>query len=168
MRRRLAAYFDRRDCLHPDDLADETLNRVARRLEEVGSITDTPPARYCYIVAKFVFLEQLRKPRSSDVDIDRLPFISHGPHSASIGNEMEIVPDSRENLLDCLDACLQKLDPEDRLLILEYYQGEQRAKIEQRQSIAAKMGLTMNAVSIRACRIRSKLESCLRKCSTMS
>lgn len=168
MRRRLAAYFDRRDCLHPDDLADETLNRVARRLEELGSITDTPPARYCYIVAKFVFLEQLRKPRSSDVDVDLLPFIPQGTDGSSIDNEMEMVSESRENLLDCLGACLQKLDPQDRWLILEYYQGEQRAKIERRQSIAAKMGLTMNAVSIRACRIRSKLESCLRKCSTMS
>lgn len=33
-----------------------------RRLQEEGSITDTAPARYCYIVAKFVFLEELRRP----------------------------------------------------------------------------------------------------------
>ena len=166
MRRRLVAYFDRKDCLHPDDLADETLNRVTRRLEEVGSITDTPPARYCYIVAKFVFLEQLRKPQSSDVDIDRLSVISHGEHSSIISNEMETDLEKREDLLDCLDTCLQKLEPQDRELIIEYYQGEQRAKIERRQSIAARLGLTMNAVSIRACRIRSKLESCMRNRAT--
>jgi hypothetical protein len=46
MRRRLVGYFDRKNCLTPDELADETLNRVARRLEEEGAITDTPPARY--------------------------------------------------------------------------------------------------------------------------
>ena len=34
MRRRLVAYFDRKNCPAPDELADETLNRVARRLEE--------------------------------------------------------------------------------------------------------------------------------------
>ncbi|HJW13097.1 MAG TPA: hypothetical protein VJ776_00295, partial [Thermoanaerobaculia bacterium] len=44
MRRRLTIYFDRRNCISSDELADETLNRVARRLEEEGSIPDTPPA----------------------------------------------------------------------------------------------------------------------------
>jgi hypothetical protein len=43
MRRRLVAYFDRKNCLTPDELADETLNRVARRLEEEGTITALPP-----------------------------------------------------------------------------------------------------------------------------
>jgi hypothetical protein len=61
MRRRLVDYFDRKNCPPPDELADETLNRVVRRLEEEGAITDTPPARYCYIVAEFVFLEYLRR-----------------------------------------------------------------------------------------------------------
>src|SRR5215470_5993912 len=31
MRRRLVTYFDRKNCLAPDDLADETLNRVMSR-----------------------------------------------------------------------------------------------------------------------------------------
>src|ERR1051325_6959627 len=56
---RIRAYFERRKCDGPDDLADENLNRVARRLEEVEGRTEGPPARYCYIVAKFVFLEYL-------------------------------------------------------------------------------------------------------------
>ena len=60
MRRRLSAYFDRKNCHAPDDL-DETLNRIARRLEEEGSLVEGPPARYCYIVAKFVFLEFTRE-----------------------------------------------------------------------------------------------------------
>src|SRR5437773_7282134 len=44
MRRRLVAYFDRKNCSGPDDLADETLNRVARRLEEEGHIEAETPA----------------------------------------------------------------------------------------------------------------------------
>ena len=60
IRDRLVRYFGRRNCLAPDDLADETLNRVARRLEEQVEIDDVGPAHYCYIVAKFVFLESLR------------------------------------------------------------------------------------------------------------
>jgi hypothetical protein len=44
MRRRLEDYFARKRCATPSDLADDVLNRVARRLEEEGAIPD-PPAR---------------------------------------------------------------------------------------------------------------------------
>jgi hypothetical protein len=38
MRRRLVLYFQRKRCLTPDDLADETLNRVTRRLATSNTI----------------------------------------------------------------------------------------------------------------------------------
>jgi RNA polymerase sigma factor (sigma-70 family) len=161
MRRRLVTYFDRKNCEHPDDLADETLNRVMRRFQEETSLGNTPPARYCYIVAKFVFLEHLRQPKRADSDGEMLERIPANATSVPSAGD----PNRYENLLDCLDCCLQKLDPQDRAMILEYYVGEQRAKIESRRSIAAKLGLTMNAVSIRACRIREKLEACMKTCS---
>ena len=34
------SFFDRRNCLAPELLADETLNRVARRLKEEGAISN--------------------------------------------------------------------------------------------------------------------------------
>jgi RNA polymerase sigma factor (sigma-70 family) len=161
MRRRLAAYFDRRNCEHPDELADETLNRVMRRFQEEESVGNTLPARYCYIVAKFVFLEHLRRPQRADTDLELLDRLPTDGNSAGWTDE----PNRYEHLLDCLDCCLQKLDLRDRELILEYYISKQRAKIESRRNIAAKLGLTMNAVSIRACRIRDKLEDCMKTCS---
>jgi hypothetical protein len=72
MRRRLVAYFDRKNCLGPDELADETLNRVARRLEELGAITGTAPAQYCYVTAKFVFLEYLRSHAHADTSLEEM------------------------------------------------------------------------------------------------
>jgi hypothetical protein len=57
------------------------------------------------------------------------------------------------------------MQPENRELILDYYRGEQRAKIERRSELATRLGLTMNALGIRACRIRSKLETCVRTCA---
>jgi DNA-directed RNA polymerase specialized sigma24 family protein len=63
-----------------------------------------------------------------------------------------------------LERCIENLDPDDRELILSYYLGEERAKIENRRAIAVKLGVTMNALSIRACRLRDKLEACLREC----
>jgi hypothetical protein len=72
MRRRLTNYFDRHNCACPDDLADETLNRVARRIEEEGELDATPPARYCYITAKFVLLERGRESREGPLSLDAL------------------------------------------------------------------------------------------------
>ena len=156
MRRRLAIYFDRRNCLSPDELADETLNRVARRLEEEDAISNTPPARYCYIVARFVFLEYVRRARHETALDER----SGGLRSSAGPGEPDAAASQR--LLDSLERCLQQLGPRDRELILEYYRGEQRAKIGRRRQLAARLGLTMNAVSIRACRLRDKLEACVR------
>ena len=162
MRRRLAAYFDFRNCLSPDELADETLNRVARRLEEEGTISDTPPARYCYIVAKFVFLEYIRRTKRGNVTLDERSAVLTS-QAAGPADPHDAI---RRRQLDRLESCLQELPTRDRELILEYYRGEQRAKIERRRELAARLGLTMNAVSIRACRIRDKLETCLKTHAT--
>ena len=162
MRRRLALYFERKRCLTPDDLADETLNRVTRRLEEEGRITDAPPARYCYIVAKFVLLEHLRDPavcRVRDLEVGdraREPVVEPGDRAGE------------ERLARCLDRCLSALAPEDRTLILDYYRHEQAARIERRRQLAATLKLTANALAIRACRIRDKLERCVGACRSTS
>jgi DNA-directed RNA polymerase specialized sigma24 family protein len=59
MRRRLRDYFARKSCRAADDLADETLTRVAPDSRRRASRSPRLPARYCYIVARFVFLELL-------------------------------------------------------------------------------------------------------------
>lgn len=159
MRRRLAFYFDRKNCLSPDDLADETLNRVAKKVEEKGTISGLSPAHYCYIVARFVFLEHLRSHR--ETALDSFPDVSpklNSPAPSSLTGS----PDKQR--LGCLEECLHKLEGKERELILEYYQGEKRTKIERRAQLATSLGLSLNALSIRACRIRNKLEDCVRKC----
>jgi DNA-directed RNA polymerase specialized sigma24 family protein len=165
MRRRLVAYFDRKNCVAPDELADETLNRVARRLEEEGAITGTAPAQYCYITAKFVFLEYLRSGTRSDTSLAEMsPAQVDSVLGVAAPGDDEA--QTKEHLSACLEGCLAKLPPADRDLILEYYRGEQRTKIESRRGLAATLRLSVNALSIRACRIRNKLELCVRECST--
>ncbi len=155
MRRRLVGYFARKRVRAPEDLADDTLNRVARRLEETATISETPPAQYCFTVAKFVFLESLRLP-------DRL-------HESDMETAAAGRPDGRdadrERLLDCLDRCLGRLRADERTLILDYYRGEEQEKIAARRELAARLGLSANALSIRACRIRDKLERCVAACA---
>ncbi|MBZ5552795.1 MAG: hypothetical protein LAO21_08760 [Acidobacteriia bacterium] len=165
MRHRLLLYFDRRNCLSPDELADETLNRVARKLGEKGAITDVSPAHYCYIVAKFVFLEYVRAAKQGPTTFDELSEPRHAVSDLTVTSGPEMVIETREKLLDCLEKCLRKLPSSEQELILEYYQGEQRVKIERRAQLAARFGLSMNALSIRACRIRNKLEVCVSTCA---
>jgi DNA-directed RNA polymerase specialized sigma24 family protein len=160
MRYRLTKYFDRKNCMSPDELADETLNRVARRLMEEGSITDTTPAKYCYTLAKYVFLEHLRDQGRENMRLGELVASGKSIDSPAVLAEEQ----EKERRLDCLECCTQKLDPETRELIFQYYSGEQRIKIENRRSLASRLGISMNALSIRACRIREKLESCVREC----
>ena len=162
LRQRLVAYFDRKNCRAPDDLADETLNRVARRLEEEGTIVTETPARYCYIVARFVFHEYLRGG-TAEVPLETVSSETSTNDPATSGTDDE--GKRREHLLSCLDQCTEKLDPAHRDLIIRYYHGEQRVKIQNRVTLAQELGITINALSIRACRIRGKLEACVRDCA---
>jgi RNA polymerase sigma factor (sigma-70 family) len=157
MRRRLVAYFDRKNCPVPDELADETMNRVARRLEEVGSIETETPARYCYITARFVFFEYLRTRAKEE----RL----RSEFSRQPGDEQENPSDeeSKARMLECLEDCAEKLDPANKKLIFQYYVGQEGVKIENRRALAKALGITPNALSIRACRIREQLELCVQE-----
>ena len=162
MRRRLVWYFDRRNRLTPEDLADETLNRIARTLDEVGIIETKPPARYCYVVAKFVLLEDLRRERRHvPLDETRVP---DAPRHAGRGH-LDDERANREHRLDCLDRCLETLKPHQRELIVEYYAEARQKKIERRRELARRLGITMNALAIRAWRIREGLMACVQTCS---
>ncbi len=165
IRRRLASFFDRKNCLAPDDLADETLNRVARRLTEEGAITNTTPTHYLYIVARFVFLEYLRRSETGAVSLDSASQPSAASVSVAPNSDLQASREEKEKVLDCLEHCLDRLEPENRELILHYYYGEQRKKIENRQALAERLGLTINALSIRTCRVRARLEACVSKCT---
>jgi len=158
IRDRLVHYFARRGSPAPDDLADETLNRVARRLEENGSIDDIEPARYCYVVAKFVLLESSRRPVAQPARGREGDFAIPPPMLTQ-----QTVED-RERVFACLGRCLDAETTFERELILGYYRTESGNASAQRKQLAERLGLTVNSLAIRACRIRSRLEGCVRTC----
>jgi RNA polymerase sigma factor (sigma-70 family) len=164
MRRRLVDYFDRKRCAGADDLADETLNRVARRLEEEGVIEASAPAQYCYIVARFVFFEYLRRADRAAVPYDEASSGDTVPRVLQVVDDRDVESDEHARRFKCLEECLAKLPSSDRSLILAYYSGERGTRIERRRELAEHFGLTANALAIRTCRIRSKLEECTRAC----
>jgi DNA-directed RNA polymerase specialized sigma24 family protein len=159
MRRRLVAYFDRKNCSAPEELADETLNRVARRLHEEGITEAETPAKYCYIVARFVFMESVRRMQQEQKLRGELGWLAQ-----SVSPATQEIDDRYERMLECMRTCIKSLDSGKQELILSYYTGKQRQKIENRKRFADRLGITTNALSIRACRIRDELENCVRQC----
>jgi DNA-directed RNA polymerase specialized sigma24 family protein len=165
MRRRLTAYFDRRGRRFADDLADETLNRIGRTLEQDGTIAITPQARYCYVVARFVLLEDIRREQ---VDLRRHQSRHTDPESwpapdAAAARDEELV---REERLESLDHGLQALSPERRALIVDYYRDEGPQKIARRRELARQLGISMNALGIRVSRIRAALQARMTECGS--
>ena len=146
IRRRLIKIFTGRGCAEPEDLADETINRVTSKLNEVGKQFEGDRARYFFGVANKVYLEFLRRklPQAPPVQTD----------------------DSKRVELEyrCLERCIDGLTAENRELLLQYYGAEGREKIEQRRILAEKLGIAPNALRIRAYRIRLSLQECVEKC----
>ncbi|MCU1331485.1 MAG: hypothetical protein JWM08_477 [Candidatus Angelobacter sp.] len=164
MHRRLIAYFDRKNCLTADELTDETLARVAQKLQDKGEITELSPAHYCYVTAKFVFLEYVRHTKHGRAGLEEFSLSGESGSIASVAPSPGDGSEDQEKLLSCLDRCLTRLSATDNGLILEYYQGEKHEKIQRRRELGLRLGLSTNALSIRACRIRAKVEQCVNDC----
>src|SRR5262245_33900619 len=149
LREALVKFLDWRGAPFPDELVDETFNRVARKLDEGETIRDLPA--YCHGVARMVFLQSLEHPGNKRVELEDLPPIA-------IPEPEPDVTDTRQR---CLNHCLDQLPIEHRELITEYYRKEKRQKIDYRISLAEKLGIPLNALRSRAQRIRDKLERCI-------
>lgn len=146
IRRRLIKIFTCRGCAEADDLADETINRVTTKVADISGSYSGEPALYFYGVAQKVHLEYLRqsRPRQPQPDV--------------------VTVENDEQEYECLEQCLDQLPSETRQLVIEYYQDVKRAKIEHRRKLAEQLGIAVNALRIRAHRVRLQLQRCVMNC----
>lgn len=146
IRLRLIKIFACRGCDCPEDLADETINRVVRKVPEIAENYEGDPALYFCGVARYVHHEYLR---------EKPPPQPPPPADEPSGTDKEY---------ECLEQCIENLPARSRELFLQYYQEEKRAKIEHRKRLASQLGIPLNALRIRACRIRMNLQRCVLDC----
>ena len=158
IRAKLLKYFECRGCPSPEDLADDTINRVARRLYEGRQIWTAEPASYFYGVARNVLREYWVSPEREFTTLESLPSPVHPYTGALRQQEVEREQSRVECRLDWLVACLSQLPAESRELILDYYQGERAERIRHRKQMAERLGIPQNALRIRVHRIRERLE----------
>jgi len=149
-RSNLIRFFEWRGCPFPEDHADETINRVAKRILEGEDVRDVP--KYFFGVARLLFLE-IQKARARELNaLNNLPDAEPSFH------------DSDEARLDCLRQCLGGLSADQRDLIIGYYQGEKSNKVKNRQILAERLRIPIGTLRMRALRLREQLEVCVENC----
>jgi len=145
IRRKLIVFYSSRQCFFAEDLADETFNRVARKLSQIKEHYIGNPQNYFFGVARKIYLEYLRSsPVQKSLSFLELPSLSSANHEV-------------EELFAHLDECLEQIPPKDRELILTYYQENGRDKIDNRKMLAGELGISLRALRIRVHRIVSHL-----------
>jgi DNA-directed RNA polymerase specialized sigma24 family protein len=151
LRSKLTRFFEWRGCAFPEDHADETINRVIRKLDEGGEIRD--PGAYCYGVARLVLLEAVKR---------------QGRQQDALHEYQRTIPDpdedDAEGRLACLRRCLDSLPVAHRDLVREYYRADGPERPAVRQRLADTLGIGINALRIRAFRLTDKLHACMTGC----
>ncbi|HEV7766643.1 MAG TPA: hypothetical protein VGQ76_16700 [Thermoanaerobaculia bacterium] len=145
-RQALIRYFECRGCHTPEDHADQTIDRVAKRIDEGVELWIEEPARYFYGVAKHVLQEYQR--RQSD--------------SWSRALYATDAPETLQRRFDSMGRCLEALPPEARDLLVEYCSAEKRGREQARQALAERLGITINTLRLRVHRLREHLTRCVR------
>lgn len=153
IRQRLVQFFEWRGCASPEELADRSMDRVAKRLEAGREIWTEDPISYFYGVARNILREHWAEEKR-DASAQRR-WATSAVHSP--GDDA----DDREGRLAVLEHCLGVLPEEDRELIVRYYTGQKQEKIRNRGSLASALEIAPAALRLRAFRVRAKLEACL-------
>ena len=128
--------------------ADETIDRVMKRLPEIRPTFVGEPARYFTGVARNIVREAIRNKEVLPEEM---------PERSSEENE-------DNEMLDCLKQCLKELPQDRQELILDYHLYHGRAKVELHREMATELSITEGALRTRAHHLRVTLEECVLKC----
>jgi RNA polymerase sigma factor (sigma-70 family) len=155
IRQSLVKIFIWRGCGEAEDLADITINRVARKLPGLAQTYVGDPALYFYGVAKNVALEY-RKSEGRQVP---LSVLSQGDDI----KRKEAAADL-ERCYECMEQCLRGLSDDNRELITRYYRRERQAKIDSRKELSQQLGISALTLRVRVHRLRTLIYECIQKC----
>lgn len=151
LRLRLTFFFIRRQFVDAESLADEVLDRMARRIG-AGERVESPES-YAYGVARFVAHEQERRNLRESA--------ANREYVRNISPDADTLVDERI-LQNAMEDCLGRLSAADQELLLRYYTSRGREKIEQRRELALRLHLTQDALRKHTFLLRRKIEGCVR------
>ena len=164
IRQRLIKLFRWRGCLLFEEYVDQTMDRVARRIAEGVEIRTANPYALFYGVAMNVVREHFRKVERESHALNEhygsreLPL---NPEQVSTREEDE---KQTQHRLSCIRLCLRALPSGSLTLIKKYYAEGDMLDKNQRKQIADALKISVNALRVRAFRIRSEVEKCTLRC----
>jgi DNA-directed RNA polymerase specialized sigma24 family protein len=156
LRSRLIIFFTRRRLDFPEDLADQVLDRVVKRLEE-----NTPIASgeaFALGVARHVAQEQAKKPIQYQELNERVFHNIVDDSSTSI----EESGTEEERILQ-LERCLKRLTHQEVALLKRYYLAASGNRIEIRRSLAGELLQSPAEIRQRVFLLRRKLRQCIER-----
>jgi DNA-directed RNA polymerase specialized sigma24 family protein len=145
----LIRYFYFKGCKDAESLADETFSRVTKKLPTLDLLAGNKPISIFYGFAANIALEELRKDKF-EVPLE--------------GDFQEILHESNELRMSCLDHCLRKLPECDEKLLRQYYEKEKSEKMPHRQNLANEAGLSVGALQTKLHRLRNLMRKCIEAC----
>lgn len=157
----LIEYFRHRGCLTPEELSDQTFDRIGRNLSRGVIIKAEKPGTYIYPVARNVLREYWRSKDRARASLEDIPEDEHYLKMADADKDQE----TRELRITCLRECLERLPAENHDLLIEYYRGDYKTQAKNRKLLAKKHGITDVNLRSRILRLREKLARCVRACS---
>ena len=154
LRHDLAKLFIWGRCADPEGLTDEVFDRVAKKVHEVRPTYIGDPRLYFRAVARNLIKENFKKIKThlSFEDVDQ---------SLQQISETE---DDIEDMEECLHSCLRELSADKLELILGYYAKQRQAKIDHRNELARRFGISVETLRVRVFRIRASLEESIERC----
>lgn len=158
LHRELVRFFEWQAGYRPDEQADHVLDRVIRKIAEGESIVNLRV--YAFGVARLLLREGRKLAAREQAAHEQL--LTHIQHV-----EMESQLESGDGEQAGFERCLSSLSKENREIILAYYTGEGSTKIAARRKLAATFGTDLNALRVRAHRIRMQLVRCMSRCVPM-
>ena len=141
IRRRLITFFSGRGCWEADLLTDRTIAVVASKVPQLMGRYEGKPVYYFIGVARKIYQVWLRNRQRT-----------HRPPPPLAG--------WTEQDYKCLERCMGELAPGACQMFEEYYCGQE----SDRTGLAARGGMSLNALRIRVHRIRATLKVCVRDC----
>ena len=155
IRIKLIRYFDWQRCVAAEELTDETIDRVAKRIAQGQQIENL--GGFFYGVARLVLKEFQRKEQKQQRASANLP-----TSTEEVSNDDE--DDAVQLRRECNKKCLEDLAEAERDLIVPYCQPDGRSNKERRQDIATKLGIKRENLRLKVYRIRHKLDKCVADC----
>ena len=143
LRLKLVKYFAWKTCEDPELHADEAITRLLKSVTDGRQILADNLYSYVYGIARNVLKEHLRAKKRNEELLDN----------------WEPQQSEDEALLDCRTICLSQLSFDKHHLLFEYY-----SKKADRELMAARLGISINALRLQIFRLRTELKTCYENC----